>query len=160
MSALVEHWRARPEGERRMLGTLAALAALILFAALVWLPMERARARLASDIPHLAAALSTMERQAQEVTRVRSLPTTTPATAAPLASLVSSGALTRTIAGAQATIADERRVRVVVADAPYGALLESIASAQATHGLRVESARVEALGPAGRVRAELTLARP
>jgi type II secretory pathway component PulM len=161
VSAFLDSWRARPEGERRLLGAGATVAILILIATLLWLPMERERRRLASDIPKLTAALATMERQADEVKRVRSLPATTPATAAPLASLVSSGVLTRTIPGSQATIADDKRVRIVAADAPYGALLESIASAQSTHGLRVESARIEALGPpAGRVRAELTLAKP
>jgi type II secretory pathway component PulM len=38
-------------------------------------------------------------------------------------------------------------------------LLDWLATAQAAHGLRVESARIEALPTPGRVRAELTLAR-
>ena len=39
-------------------------------------------------------------------------------------------------------------------------LHKCLTTAQAAHGLRVESARIDALPAPGRVRAELTLARP
>ena len=54
---------------------------------------------------------------------------------------------------------DARRVRVTGADVSFAALLEWLRNAQATHGMRVESARVDALPAAGRVRAELLLSR-
>jgi type II secretory pathway component PulM len=41
----------------------------------------------------------------------------------------------------------------------FGALLEWLRSSQATHGMRVEAARLESLASPGRVRADLTLAR-
>jgi len=50
-------------------------------------------------------------------------------------------------------------VRVSGADVAYGALLEWLGAAQASHGLRVESAKLDALPAAGRVRAELVLTR-
>ena len=160
MSALRDSWRARSDGERRVLGTIGALAVLALLIAFAWLPLERDRQRLAATNPALEASLAEMQRQAEEVKRVRTLPATTPATDVPLAAVIASGALTRGLNGAQATLSDERRVRLVAADVPYGALLETIAAAQGANALRVESARIEALPPAGRVRAELTLARP
>ena len=159
MNALAAYWRSRSVPERRVLASLGALGAAILFVALAWLPLERARARLSAETPRLEGAIATLQRQAEEVKRVRALPALTPSSAAPLASLVSSGALTRTFPGAQAALVDDRRVRVSASDAAYGTLLEAIAAAQSVHGLRVESARIEALPAGGRVRAELTLAR-
>lgn len=150
----------RSPRERRVLTLGALLAAILLVATLAWLPLERLRTRLAAEIPVLSASVAAMRRQAAEVERVRPLPATTPATLAPLASLVATGALTRSLPGAQATLADGRRLRLSAADAAYGSLLESVATAQSVHGLRVESARVEALAGSGRVRAELVLARP
>lgn len=159
MKAIAAGWQRRSSGERRIAAFLGALAALLLLAALVWLPLERSRASLAQDVPRLAAELATMQRQAAEVQAVRAMPAATPATAAPLSGLVASGALQRNLPGAQVTVADERRVRLVAADAAYGALLEALAAALATHGLRVESARLEALPAPGRVRADLVLTR-
>lgn len=160
MKAIVSGWRRRSEGERRFGAFLGAAIALLLLVAFVWLPLERSRQALARDVPRLAAELATMERQATEAQAVRTLPVATPATAAPLAGLVASGALAKNIPGAQVTLADDRRVRLVAAEAPYGALLEAITAAMTTHGLRVESARLEALPASpGRVRAELLLTR-
>lgn len=159
MKALVAGWSRRSAGERRMAAFLGAIVALAFLAAFAWLPLERSRAALAREVPRRAAELATMERQAREVQVIRALPAATPATVAPLAGLVASGALAKNLPGAQVTQADERRVRLVAADAAYGALLETLAGALATHGLRVESARLEALPAPGRVRADLVLTR-
>ncbi|QJR15767.1 type II secretion system protein GspM [Usitatibacter palustris] len=146
--------------ERKVLQIGAIAAAILLFIAFAWIPMERARARLAAELPRLEASVQSMERAAAEVQRLRAMPAPKgPTVATPLASLVASGVLTRDLPGAQVSLADERRVRVNGGDLAYGALLEAIASAQAAHGLRVESARIEKLPAAGRVRAELVLAR-
>jgi len=57
------------------------------------------------------------------------------------------------------TVLDPKTVQVAASDVAFGALLEWLAGLQATQGLRVESARIEALPIAGRVRAELRLTR-
>jgi type II secretory pathway component PulM len=54
---------------------------------------------------------------------------------------------------------DDKRVRLTGADVSFAALLDWIAAVQASHGLRVDAARIDALPTAGRVRAEITLAR-
>jgi type II secretory pathway component PulM len=59
----------------------------------------------------------------------------------------------------QLSVPDDKHVRLAGDDIAFGALLDWLATAQAAHGLRVESARIEALPTAGRVRAQLTLAR-
>jgi type II secretory pathway component PulM len=121
------------------------------------LPLERSRTRLAAEVPRLAASVATMERQAAEVVRVRSLPATPASAATPSAAIAA--ALGTRLPGAQASAVDEKRVRITGSDIAYGALLEAVASAQAAHGMRVDSARIDALPAAGRVRFELLLAR-
>ena len=84
---------------------------------------------------------------------------TIPANPAPLAPLIAANAWARELPGVQLSVPDEKRVRLVGENIAFAALLDWLATAQAAHGLRVESARIEALPAPGRVRAELTLAR-
>ncbi len=155
MSAL---WNERSPSERRVLIAGGAIVLALLLIALVWLPLERNRKRLDAELPRLAASVAAMERQAAEVARVRSIPATVSAAAAPLATVA--GNLGRAVPGAQISPIDDKRLRITGADVPYGALLETIAAAQASHAMRVDSARIDALPAAGRVRAELVLSRP
>ena len=148
-------WSARSPRERRVIALAGGLLAALLFVAFVWLPLERSRARLLVELPALRASIATLERQAAEVKVLRAMPAASRAPAAPLNALAN----TNPLPGAQMTALDDRRVRVTGADVGFGALLEWLASVQAAHGLRVESARVDALPAAGRVRAELILSR-
>ncbi|MCL4688464.1 MAG: type II secretion system protein M [Burkholderiales bacterium] len=53
-------WTARSPRERAVIGwSGAAIAAALLFA-FAWLPMERARTRLAAELPQLRASLAEM----------------------------------------------------------------------------------------------------
>lgn len=148
-------WSARSPRERRIIAIAGALLAAILCVALVWLPLEQARTRMLGELPKLRASIASLERQAGEVKRLRAAPA---ASRAPGASLNSIGN-SLPLPGAQVTALDDRRVKLTGSDVAFGALLDWLASAQAAHGLRVESARLEALPTAGRVRAELTLSR-
>jgi general secretion pathway protein M len=150
-------WAARSPRERAILAGGGAVLAALLLIVFAWLPLERSRARLATEVPRLAASVATMEGQAAEVVRVRSLPATPSSGATPSAAIAA--ALGTRLPGAQASAVDEKRVRVTGSDVSYGALLETIASAQGTYGMRVDSARIDALSTAGRVRVELLLAR-
>ena len=149
-------WTGRSPRERRFLTLGAFAVGAVLVVALVWLPLERARTRLAADLPRLRAEVAALQRDAEEVKRLRALPASNPASASPLASLATNGG---GLAGAQLTVLDERRVRLAGPDVSFAGLLEWLRNAQATHGVRVESARLEALPAPGRVRAELVLAR-
>ncbi len=154
----IAFWDNRSPRERKVIAYAGVAAALLLAVALVWLPLERQRTRLANELPRLRASIAALQRDADEVKRLRSMPPIVTAKAAPLAAFAAGGA--RELPGARITVLDERRVRLSGADVGYSALLDWIAAAQAAQGLRVESARVEALPAVGRVRAELTLARP
>lgn len=133
------------------MGLVGAVVFVALVAAFVWLPLERARARNAAQLPALHASIALLERQAEEAKRLRSMPaiaqTAAPATNAP------------TLPGAQVNTLDARTLALAGADVSFGALLEWIAAMQGAQGWRVESARIEALPAPGRVRAELRLSR-
>jgi len=152
-------WRERSPGERAMLGALGALAAGALLIALAWLPLERWRARLHQQLPELRASLGALERQAEEVRRLRALPPAAAAQSEPLVSLLTAGG-GRPLPGAQLTVLDGKTLAVQATDVAFGTLLDWLAAVQASQGLRVREARIEALPAAGRIRGELKLTRP
>lgn len=151
-------WSDRPARERAFLAAGAGALAALLLIALVWLPLERARARLAHELPVLRASVATLQRQADEVRRLRAMPAVAGASAQPLAALAAGGA--PSLPGAQLAVLDVGHVRVAGSDVGFAPLLEWLASTQAAHGLHVESARIDALPATGRVRVDITLARP
>ena len=148
-------WRDRSEGERLWI-TRAAIAIGLALLAVVWLQAEKSRERLAAELPQLRASIAALERDAEEVRRLKAMPAVTPGQATPLASLATNAG---GVPGAQIVVLDDRRVRLTGADVAFAALLEWLGNARATHGMRVEAARLESLSP-GRVRAELTVSRP
>ena len=150
-------WSARSPRDRAILAAAGAAAALLLLVAFAWLPLERARTRIAAELPQLRASVAEMRAQAAETKELRALPARE---AMPLPTLVASGTLAQGLPGARLTALDARRVRVAVDDASWTRLVEWLASATAAHGLAVDEATVEALPSAGRVRASLVLAAP
>jgi general secretion pathway protein M len=155
MNAVAAAWQGRSPAERRVLGVIAAIVAVALVAAFVWLPLERSRARLSGELPRLRASVASLEQQAEAVRRLKAMPARQVA-ATPVAAL--SGAPAN-LPGAQVAAVDERRIRLTAPDVGFAALLDWLVSVQGSHGLRVESARLDALPVNGRVRAELVLSR-
>ncbi len=153
-------WYSRSARERGLVAAGATLLVIMLAVALVWLPLGRARVRPAAELPRLRATVLALQRDADEVRRLRALPATIPANPAPLAPLIAANAWARELPGVQLSVPDERHVKLSGGDIGFTALLDWLATAQAAHGLRVESARIDALGVPGRVRAELMLERP
>jgi type II secretory pathway component PulM len=158
MRRVVDAWNQRTASERRTLAIVGAVALAAIVVAFVWLPLERTRSRLAGEMPQLRASIAALERDADEVKRLRAMPaiSATANRSSPLASLATNGG---GVAGAQITVLDERRARLAGDDVSFASVLEWIRNAQATHGMRVESAKVQGLPAAGRVRAEIVLAR-
>jgi type II secretory pathway component PulM len=149
--SLAQAWHDRPERERRALAIGAAILGAILVVGLVWVPLERVRVRLNAELPRLRASIAVLERDAAEVRRMRSLAPVAAPAAAPMST-------PRDLAGAQVSVGDDKRVHVRGDDVSFTALLDWLATAQSSQGLRVESARIEALAAPGRVRADLKLA--
>lgn len=159
MKTVAEAWRARPERERSFLAAGALVVGVMLYVALVWLPLERMRGRLEADLPALRASIAALERDAAEVKRLRATPSSIPQNRMPLASLMGANAWARQLPGVQVTVPDDRHVKITGDDIAFTALLDWLATAQAAHGLRVESARIDAKPEAGRVKAALSLVR-
>lgn len=143
----------RSEGEMRVIVAAGSIVAILLVFALAWLPLDRTRTRLERELPMLRGSVESMQRQAEAVKRLRSMPPSGNQQA-PVGSLAASPP-----AGAQVTALDPKRVRLTASDAAFTTLLEWIVAAQASHGLHVESARLDALGAPGRVKAEILLTR-
>ncbi|HZZ94351.1 MAG TPA: type II secretion system protein M [Usitatibacter sp.] len=144
-------WRSRSPRERRVLAWGGGLVAALLFVALAWLPLARTHARIEAELPQLRASLAALERQADEVKRLRGIPVVA-SSATPAGSMPA-------LPGAQVSIPAPGRVHVVAGDVAFSALLDWLAAVQGAQGLHVESAHLEALPTSGRVRADLTLAR-
>lgn len=151
-----ELWRQRSSGERRTLAIGAGAIAALLFVAFAWIPLERSRARLESEVPRLRATVAALERDAGEVRRLRAMPAPSHEDAAPLSALSANAGLPP---GARLTVLDPRRVKLSAEDTGFTALVEWLANGAPAQGLHVESARLEALAMPGRVRADITLAR-
>lgn len=144
--------RRSPAERRAIIVLLGIVCALVI--AMLTLQVERSRERLAGELPALRASIAKLEASAAEVKRLRAMPAAAAPVPSPLASLATnSGGLS----GAQITVLDERRVRLAADDIAFQALIEWLGSARATHGMRVESARLQSLPASGRVRAELVL---
>ena len=152
-------WDHRPAREKSLLAAGAVVLGVMVIVALVWLPLERTRNRLQAELPALRASVVALKRDAAEVKRLRATPSTFPANPPPLAPLIAANAWARELPGVQIAVPDEKHVRLSGDDIAFGALLDWVATAQAAHGLRVESAKIQSLALPGRVRAELTLAR-
>ena len=157
---LADLWYARPERERSALTAGLVVVAIMLVVALVWLPLERTRTRLNAELPGLRASVDQLQRDAAEAKRLKAMAPTIPANPAPLAALLRSDMWGRELPGLQLSIPDEKHVKLIAIDASFTALLDWLVTVQAAHGLRVESARIDALPAQGHVRAELVLARP
>lgn len=155
--SLASAWQSRSATERRSIAAVATVVAVILLVTLAWLPLERERARLAARMPAARASIEALQRDANEVRRLRALPAAAARSPSPLAELATNGG---GLPGATMLVLDARRLRLTGADVGFSALLEWLGNARQTHGMAVESARLQALPAAGRVRAELVLARP
>jgi general secretion pathway protein M len=153
-------WVARSPRERSVLAWAGAGAVALLVFALAWLPMERARTRIAAELPALRASIAEMRAQAAEAKELRAMPVRGAGTPTPLAALVSSGTLAQGLPGARLSALDGKRAKLAIDDASWTRLVEWLATAHATHGLTVEEATIDALPAAGRVRAAIVLAAP
>jgi len=156
---LVQFWRARAPRERFVLVAGAALLALALGYAYAWLPMQRELVQLRDTLPQLHMQAAQMQRDAEEVARLRAHPAVS-RQGGSIATVVEQRAAASGLREHIATLAaqDDGRVRVVLPRIGFDAWLAWIGELQAAHGVRVESARIESSGEAGMVRVDAVLA--
>ncbi|MDO6413608.1 type II secretion system protein GspM [Sphingomonas sp. BIUV-7] len=144
-------WSGRSQREQVLLGVLAALGTLAILMALVVRPLETARAQATADI-------RTYDMLAMRLRAAGPGMAGAAARHGPPAGIVaaSAGATGVTV---QRVEPESGRLTVVLADAPFDAVLRFVADLERTSSLRVGEARIEAsaTGP-GLVTARFVLA--
>lgn len=156
---LIQFWRSRAPRERVVLAGGSALLALALAFAYGWLPMQRDAAQLRKALPQLRAQAQQLQQDAEEAIRLRGRPALARgdgSLAAIIEQRAAAGGLREQIESI--TPQDAGRVRVVLPKVAFDAWLGWLGELQLSHGVRVESARIEAGEEAGVAKVEAVLA--
>lgn len=156
--ALLRFWHARTPRERLVL-VAAALLILVLAILYAWLPLQRDVAQLRQALPQLRAQAGQLRLQVQEVARLKALPAAN-REAGDLAAAVEQRALALGLRGQIESITPQHAggIRVVLPQVSFDAWIDWVGDLQAHHGVRVESAQIEASDVAGAVRIDAVLA--
>ncbi len=158
MNAIVEFWQSRSAREQVMLGALAAVLAAVLWFYLLADPLMRRAERFEQG---LAAEQALLQRADALRARMATLPAPRPRSDASLL-LLANRALRE--AGLipyleEASADGERRVRLLLKDAPFPGIGAWLAEMAAREGVHTVSADIEPAGPPGLVRITLVLER-
>lgn len=158
VAIVVNPWRTRWQSldtrAQRMVLVGAALLALAMLWAYVWLPAARARTQLGERIPVMGAQLATMRIQAEEIRRLNSLPpVVTTRSALPLADVAALQALFG--ANATVTLDENRAFRIDIPAIAYTAWLDQLDSVLNRYRVRVAAIKLKSL-PAGATKGAAT----
>jgi general secretion pathway protein M len=155
---LIQFWRSRAPRERVVLAGGSALLALALGFAYGWLPMQRDAAQLRKALPQLRAQAHQLQQDAAEATRLKARPAGSHggSLAAIVEQRATAGGLRERIEAI--TPQDAGRVRVVLPEVAFDAWIGWLGELQASHGVRVDSTRIDAGDEPGLVKVEAVLA--
>lgn len=123
---LAARWAALNTRQQRLALGGGALLGIALFIALVWLPLERAQRRLLERLPAVHAQHAALQRDAEEVKRLRSLPATLATSGSSAARLPDVNGLRTLFPGAEVTALGSSRYRVSLADGRFGRWLDGV----------------------------------
>lgn len=156
---LHDWWRARAPRERAVLGALAALLAALVYASWVHSAAD-AGARLGARVAGLRAQAERLDRQAQEIYRLRAAPAAA-ASGMDLRALVQAQVDADGLAGALTRLdrVDVAHVQVSFGAVGFARWLDWVAKLQAQQ-VRLDTVRIEALAAPGQVSASATFERP
>jgi type II secretory pathway component PulM len=151
-------WQARAPRERVVIAVLAATIAVLFY---LWLLQSggRARLQLGASVVALQAQAARLDRDAEELLRLRALPPT-PAAQGDLRSLVQAqlGAAGLSRALLKIDAPDANQVQVALGAVAFAEWLAWVASLQVQH-VRLDACRLEALSTPGLVSVTATLIR-
>jgi general secretion pathway protein M len=152
-AAWAQRWSILSGRQRSVIVAGAVILIVALLFAYVWLPIQRSRADNTARLPELRAALAEMQRQAEELQRIRAVP---PAAAAlrPL----DAQALRAAFNGSQVVVTalDRQRFGLAIADTGYAVWIDELNRLQAQSAARIEAAALSALAQPGRIKVEAT----
>ena len=155
---LKELWQQRAPQERRLIMLVAAVVAVLLY---LWLIVaaDSARTRLGASVSALAAQAHRLDRDADELQRLRTQPQT-PAAQGDLRKLVEAQAGAAGISRALQKIdgIDANQVKAIFGAVPFADWLVFVAGLEAQH-VRLDAGRIEALATPGLVSVTATLVR-
>lgn len=123
LAPLGARWAALEPRQRWVIAAGGAILLLGFLVAYVWLPLERDRAALKKRLPELRTQLAGMERDAEEVKRIRTLPA---ALASSTPRALDATQLRSNFTGSQITALDAGRFRIVVADTSYAQWMDEL----------------------------------
>jgi len=155
---LIQFWRTRAPRERLVLAGGSALLVLALGFAYAWLPMQRDVEQLRQALPQLRVQARQLQQDAQEVVRLKAQPAVI-REAGSLVQAVEQRALATGLRERIESITpqDAGHVRVLLPQVAFDTWIVWIGELQASHGVRVESARIEATAAAGMVSVDAVL---
>lgn len=156
---LIQFWRTRAPRERLVLGGGSALLVLALGYAYGWLPMQRDVAQLRQALPQLRVQAQKLQQDAQEVARLKAQPAVTQE-AGSLVGAIEQRALASGLRERIESITpqDASHVRVVLPQVTFDEWIGWLGELHTSHGVRVESTRIEATDDAGMVSVDAVLA--
>jgi general secretion pathway protein M len=156
---LIQFWRARAPRERLVLAWGSALLVLSLSYAYGWLPVQRDAAQLRQAMPQLRTQAQQLQQDAEEVKRLKAKPAVIQESGG-LALAVEQRAIAAGLRERIVSITpqDAGHVRVVLPQVSFDEWTGWLGELHTNHGVRVESARIEAGDEAGMVNVEAVLA--
>lgn len=156
---LIQFWRTRAPRERLVLAGGSALLALALGVAYGWLPMQREVAQLRMALPQLRDQARQLQQDAQEVGRLKTQPAVMRETDN-LALTIEQRAIASGLRERIESITPQGvgQVRVVMPRVAFDDWIGWLAELQTSHGVRVESARIDATDDAGMISVDALLA--
>lgn len=157
---LREYWLARSPRDRRIIGGIAALIAISVVYAYLWMPMIEARTRLRAELPKLRGATAEMAAQEQEIKRLKAAPASASQAVSP--ELINQSAERAGIKDnlTQVTSLSAERVQVTLNSVAFDRWIGWTRALATESALRVESAQVTGAGDAGTVKVQAVLALP
>ena len=155
------YWRGLAARERAVLALGAVVAALLLFYALLWAPLQRDLERLRAGVPKAYEQLQWMRAQATRIKQLRAAATTAVLRGG-LLSFVEQSAQSYNIREHIKRVEPDgaNSVRLAIDGVEFNNLLQWLVNVQNQGGVRIENASVEPLPTAGTVNARLLLRAP
>ncbi len=153
--ALKRRWADRNGRKQAAIGAASLLLVIGLAYAYLWQPVERERDRLLARVPQLRAEAKAVERDMQELERLKESVIASPALRAAIQQAAAASRLPDT--SFRFTAQDSNTARIVIASASAEQAFTWAARLGSITGVRIENLRMASLGDGDLVRVQAVL---